>query len=254
MKTVSAAIIAKNEIRCIVRCLESLLPAVDEIIVVDTGSTDGTRQILDDFAAIHPTVKVFDFVWCDDFSAARNFSLDQVTSDWVFVVDCDDVLFEDDKGKVREVVNEYGKSAIPYGLDIDYISIAGEEIVDRQSFGVMRIFPKIPEARYTGIIHEAIEFPFHRSVVDIRLIHDGYDPSQIDPLNKKKRNLNLLNRALQEDPYNARNLMYFGLEILDYDLQKGLNFFERARKCAQDNPAMLETIDMYMSKIRVVEK
>jgi glycosyltransferase involved in cell wall biosynthesis len=253
MKTVSAAIIGKNEERTVIRCLESLVGAVDEIVFVDTGSSDKTLQLVLNFAKFNPSVKVYHFPWCDDFSAARNYALDQVSSDWVLVVDCDEVLFEDDQEKVRQVVNEYGKSPVLYGLYIDHISIAGDEILDRQSIGVLRIFPSHPEIRYSGIIHESLGDGFNFAATDIRLIHDGYDPDQVDPLAKKKRNLNLLNAALQEDPYNARNLMYFGLEIMDYDLQKGLTFIERARKHANGDKHILEMIDICMSKMRITD-
>ncbi len=76
--TVSLACIAKNEIENVKRFLESFMPVVDEVIFVDTGSTDGTQDIAKSMGA-----KVFHFDWVNDFSAARNFSFDQVTSDYV---------------------------------------------------------------------------------------------------------------------------------------------------------------------------
>jgi glycosyltransferase involved in cell wall biosynthesis len=248
-KTVSAAMIVKNESRCIVRCLESIVPAVDEIIVVDTGSTDGTREILTEFAAIHPTVKVFDFVWCDDFSAARNYSIDQVTSDWVLIMDADEFLFDEDIMKVRMAAQQFDVSS--EGLDLDHISVFSDETFSREY--VLRMFPSF--IRYTGIIHEDILYPFSKRIgIDIRIIHDGYNETLVDPLEKMKRNLNLLNKALQDDPYNARNLMYFGLEIIKYDLQKGLNFLERAKVAANGDRNMLDLIDLRLSKVWIVDK
>jgi glycosyltransferase involved in cell wall biosynthesis len=85
--TVSVALIVKNEARSLARCLDSVAGAVDEIVVVDTGSTDDTKEI-----ARRYTARVFDFEWRQDFSAARQFAIDQATSDWVFWIDADDVV------------------------------------------------------------------------------------------------------------------------------------------------------------------
>jgi glycosyltransferase involved in cell wall biosynthesis len=85
--SVTVAMIVKNEERVLARCLESIQGAVDEIVIVDTGSTDATKEV-----ARRYTDHVFDFQWCDDFAAARQFSFDQATSRWVFWLDADDIV------------------------------------------------------------------------------------------------------------------------------------------------------------------
>jgi glycosyltransferase involved in cell wall biosynthesis len=85
--TVSFALIVKNEGHALARCLESIAGAVDEIVVVDTGSTDATKQI-----ARRYTDRIYDFAWQRDFSAARQFAFDRATSDWVAWIDADDVV------------------------------------------------------------------------------------------------------------------------------------------------------------------
>jgi glycosyltransferase involved in cell wall biosynthesis len=85
--TVAAALIVKNEEFTLPRCLASIEGAVDEVIVVDTGSDDRTKEVAASCGA-----RVFDFAWCDDFSAARQFAFDQATTDWVFWLDADDVV------------------------------------------------------------------------------------------------------------------------------------------------------------------
>lgn len=85
--SVSIALIVKNEAHSLARCLGSVAGAVDEIVVVDTGSTDATKEI-----ARRYTDRVFDFEWRQDFSAARQFAFDQATSDWVAWIDADDVV------------------------------------------------------------------------------------------------------------------------------------------------------------------
>jgi glycosyltransferase involved in cell wall biosynthesis len=88
------ALIVKNEERVLGRCLESLRGAVDEIVIVDTGSEDGTKRIAERY-----TYKIYDFAWRDNFAAARQFAFDHVTSDWVAWFDADDVVLQADRIK-----------------------------------------------------------------------------------------------------------------------------------------------------------
>src|SRR5690606_15855947 len=85
--SISACLIVKNEARHLQRCLASIAPVVDEIIVVDTGSTDTTVEIARQF-----TPHVHFFEWCDDFSAARNAALQYATQDWVLIINGDEEM------------------------------------------------------------------------------------------------------------------------------------------------------------------
>lgn len=91
MHPISVCIIAKNEESRIEQCLSSVKPCGFEIVVVDTGSTDRTKEIAGKYAD-----KVLDFAWCDDFSAARNFSLREASNNWIFMIDCDETIKEID--------------------------------------------------------------------------------------------------------------------------------------------------------------
>ena len=90
--TISLCMIVKNEERVLARCLDSLADLVDEIIIVDTGSTDATKEI-----AARYTEQIYDFVWQDDFAAARNFSFSKASMDYIYVPDADEVLDEDNR-------------------------------------------------------------------------------------------------------------------------------------------------------------
>ena len=92
MITISLCMIVKNEEDVLARCLESAKPAVEEIILVDTGSTDRTKEIARSF-----TDKIYDFAWIDDFSAARNFSFSKASMDYCMWLDADDVLLPADR-------------------------------------------------------------------------------------------------------------------------------------------------------------
>ena len=96
--TISLCMIARNEERVLGDCLASIRPYVDEIILVDTGSTDRTVEIAENFGA-----KGYHFPWCDDFSAARNVSLSHATGDWVLWMDADDTIPEECGQKLHDL-------------------------------------------------------------------------------------------------------------------------------------------------------
>ncbi len=94
MATISLCMIVKNEESVLVRCLASIADLMDEIIIVDTGSDDRTKEI-----AGHYTDKVYDFPWQDDFSAARNFSFSKATKEYIYTADADEVLDPENRGR-----------------------------------------------------------------------------------------------------------------------------------------------------------
>lgn len=98
MATISLCMIVKNEEKVLARCLNSIKDIADEIIIVDTGSTDNTKEIAKEF-----TDKVFDFNWIDDFSAARNYSYSKATKDYILWLDADDVILPEDQIKFKEL-------------------------------------------------------------------------------------------------------------------------------------------------------
>lgn len=96
MTTISLCMIVKNEEKVLARCLDSLRDLMDEIIIVDTGSTDHTREI-----ALKYTDKVYDFPWINDFSAARNFAFSKASCEYIYSADADEVLNEENREKFR---------------------------------------------------------------------------------------------------------------------------------------------------------
>lgn len=98
----SVAIIFKNEIRCLERCLKSLQPLRErlslEVVMADTGSDDGSRAVAARYADI-----LFDFPWINNFAAARNAVLDRCTGEWILVMDCDEWLDADSMSAIRKI-------------------------------------------------------------------------------------------------------------------------------------------------------
>ncbi len=96
MITISLCMIVKNEEKILTRCLDSIADLMDEIIIVDTGSTDGTKEI-----AARYTDKIYDFTWIDDFSAARNFAFSKATKGYIYTADADEVVSEENRERFR---------------------------------------------------------------------------------------------------------------------------------------------------------
>lgn len=184
MPTISLVMIAKNEERCIARCLNSLKQAVDEIIVIDTGSTDRTIEIARSFDA-----KVLHFDWVDDFSAARNYGIEHAMGDWILSLDADEYFTHDPRESLRSFINGDAR--------IGKITIVSRFIRDQQEQEaqalISRIFPRF--VRYKGIIHEQLASDLPRVDSGLHVLHDGYYQT-----NKSTRNIPLLEKALGLEP------------------------------------------------------
>ncbi len=98
MIEISLCMIVKNEEKVLARCLDSIAGLMDEIIIVDTGSTDNTKKIAEKY-----TKNIYDFEWVDDFSAARNFSFSKATKDYIYVADADEVIDEENRQKFKDL-------------------------------------------------------------------------------------------------------------------------------------------------------
>jgi tetratricopeptide (TPR) repeat protein len=109
--SLSLCMIVRNEEKYFPRCLQSLKPLVDEMIVVDTGSTDSTRDIAEIFGAT-----VFEFEWNDDFAAARNHSIDQASGDWILVMDADEVIASYDHQSLRDLIRKHHNNKVAFSI------------------------------------------------------------------------------------------------------------------------------------------
>ena len=118
MVTISLCMIVKNEEEVIGRCLESVKNLVDEINIVDTGSTDNTKKIVEPF-----TDRIFDFQWIDNFAAARNFSFQQATKEYILWLDADDVFSAEEQEKFKvlkeSLTNDIDAVSMNYYLSFD---------------------------------------------------------------------------------------------------------------------------------------
>ncbi|WP_027087265.1 glycosyltransferase family 2 protein [Cohnella panacarvi] len=227
---ISLAMIVKNEEKYLDRCLKSAAHMVDEIIVVDTGSTDRTVEIAEQYDA-----KLYRFEWIDDFAAARNYSLEHVTGDWVLVLDADQYFQEDFSESIKQFTNSNAKRA---GL-IEIISKYEQNGQTLHSTDYMaRLFPR--GARFEGRIHEQLTPLMPTVVTGLKLMHDGY--FQTD---KGTRNIPLLLKALEEEPDDAYLNFQLGKQYRgadEYNLAQ--HYTEKAYGLLQGSnpPFALETI------------
>ncbi len=198
--TIGAAIIAKNEEKNVKRCLDSIKNVMDEIAVADTGSSDATMEICREFG-----VSVYSFDWNDDFSAARNFAVSKLTTDFVFVVDADEILLDDANG-----FEFLSKSPENVGGWLTEISSADPSNPSKilHSFKTVRIFRNDPEIRFEGAIHEQILPAINRKGLkiadsNVKTLHFGYDYSSETTKKKLERNLRIIEKELKKKPTDS---------------------------------------------------
>ena len=187
----SICIITKNEQENIERCLKSLMPYEMEIIVVDTGSTDNTKDIVQRY-----TDKVFDFEWCDDFAAAKNFAISKTSNDYIIMLDSDEYI---DKLEESELIRTIGNNSDKAGrIQIKNVFKKTDPCKESREW-VSRIFNK-KSYHYEGRIHEQIvrydgkQYDTFKAPVTI--IHTGYDLTEKEKSAKAKRNISLLEKEL----------------------------------------------------------
>lgn len=209
MKTaplLSIGMIFKNEARCLERCLQSLGPlrqAVPcELIMADTGSDDGSREIARRYAD-----EVFDFVWTDDFAAARNAVMDRCSGKWYFSVDCDEWLNED----IHELLAFLKGGTVDFAFVLvrNYETAELEKSEAFDDFRAMRLMRMSTGRRFNGAIHESLRYyePAERLTHTI-LHHDGYVYTNPEIQKKKmRRNMKLLRRMLEQQPEDPRILL-----------------------------------------------
>ncbi len=241
----SLAMIVRNEEATLPGCLEAARDAVDEIVIVDTGSTDRTVEIATSFGA-----RVAHFEWCDDFSAARNAALDLVTARWVLHLDADEEL--DGARELRSRVEHLGHDTWTVELPIVSLQDPQHRRRDLASFQ-KRIFRSEPQIRFERPIHEEIVNPRggRRDRWDQPVIwHSGYADSEARRAKIIERNLPILRKAFEEDP---RNPVYaLQLALLQSDVNKTLSYYESALRML--NPEQRKSELFHMATIRLIER
>ena len=203
--TISACLIVKNEEQYLHSCLQSIKNIVDEIIVVDTGSTDSSKEI-----ALQYTNILYEIQWNNDFSYARNYGIQRATCDWILIIDADEE-FCGTRQDLQQLIT--ASNQIPYQIKI--ISTITNDFGDSEFISYMpRLFPS-KDYLFVGEIHEQLihknKTNIHTIITDtVYFIHKGYTTEQ----NKKKiqRNISILEKAVKEKKDIVKNLFYLAAE------------------------------------------
>lgn len=220
MITISLCMIVKDEEAVLGRCLASVKSIVDEIVIVDTGSVDRTKEVAGGF-----TSKVYDFSWIDDFSAARNFSFSKATMDYIMWLDADDVVLRDDAMKMQQL-----KATMDPIVDVvmmRYDSAFDQHGNTTLSYFRSRLLKRCRSFVWNEPVHEYIQPSGRILKTDICITHRKNKPTNPD------RNLGIFRKLIAGGQmlsprsrfYYARELYYNG-EFLD-----AIENFDRYLNC-----------------------
>jgi glycosyltransferase involved in cell wall biosynthesis len=238
---VSVVILARDEERCIARCLDSVVGrGFDNIVVVDTGSLDKTLSIVDSYR--RHGVRPIRLPWPDSFAEARNFAVQTVGTGWIVFLDADEWLDQRSAEQLSACLASL--TGIP-GLDrLVFAPVIHHVDRDEVTEDVPRIFRADSPIRYRGAAHEypvvpgAVDEPVGMVSLDIVVHHDGYDEGVVNSKDKRGRNLGLLRAARKADPDNPRWLYFLirdGLAVLDHE--QLLHLCATLRDLVERNPA-----------------
>lgn len=204
MVPISVCIITKNEEANIEKCLAPLVPYGFEIVVVDTGSTDRTKEVASKY-----TDKIYDFEWCDDFSAARNFSLSKASHNYILVLDSDEFLTDLDLEGMYQAIEEHPKAVglftrhstySAHGASGCYTDQVERLFHKRYYFYKFPIHEQLTEIASDNTIYECYSIP-------LSVEHVGYSGTMEALTRKAERNNNLLFKEIEKDPENP--YLYF---------------------------------------------
>lgn len=184
MKEISLCMIIKNEEQTIARCLDSVKDLVDEIIIVDTGSTDKSKEIVSKY-----TDKIYDFEWVEDFAKARNFSFSKATKDYIMWLDADDIILEEDREKFRKLKPTIGDADIyMFVYNYSFDANGTPKVIQNRARLLKR------EKNYTWVspIHEVIIPTGNIVYTDICITHKKIQ------INERDRNMRIFKKMIQD--------------------------------------------------------
>ncbi len=210
--TLSVIMIVKNEEKHLPICLDSIRGLADEIIVVDTGSTDGTIKIAEKYNA-----NVCNQKWNGNFAFARNKSISEAKGKWLLWLDADDIIPATEHDKIREIILTNESAAYSCVIENQYEGRPG------QAFRQIRIFPSGRNILFEGKVHESLSTSIQNAGLkvvqtNIRIVHTGYNLAS-DREKKMKRNHELLLAEYSQSPDDLAVIMELGnsfFQLRDY--------------------------------------
>lgn len=229
---ISLCMIVKNEEKVLERCLTSVAHLVNEVVIVDTGSTDKTKEIAAKF-----TSNIYDFKWIADFSAARNFAAEKATGEWILVLDADEYVDEENfRNFIDELKAEKDQYDSYYAKILNFTGKFGESLAQNYHD---RIYRNNGEIRYYRNIHEQFENiigkPLKNKNSNLLIFHSGYLKHTVSEKNKSQRNKELLDKEMDIVEQNAFDYFNLGNEYSSLgDYEKALESYLQAYKLKKD--------------------
>ena len=235
--SLSLCMIVKNEEKHLVRCLRSVRDVVDEMIIVDTGSTDKTKDIAKIFGA-----KLYDYPWTGDFAAARNESLKYATGDWILILDADEVISSRDFDELKAIISKRPSSPKAYSIvtrnymtntsvigwtpkDGQYPEEAGSGWVPSAK---VRLAPRRNDIYFSNPVHELLESSLKNAGVAVsscKIIVHHYGKLDIQKDLQKGEDYYLLGKIKYEsDPGNLKHI---------YELAKQAHLLKKYEEAAE---------------------
>ena len=200
---ISACYMVRDEILTLPESIQKMRPLVDEICVLDTGSTDGTKVY-----AKWAADKYADFKWCDDFSAARNASLKLANNEWILVIDADEYIDERYKNQIHALL--YDDKVDAYSFQIfNFLSNPMWVLHPRIAYGKsIRLFRRSKGYRYDGIVHNRLNTEVS---VEIPICIYNFNYYEINKLDfKTEQNKRLMDQKVKQQGWNFLNCVHYG--------------------------------------------
>ncbi|WP_207655590.1 glycosyltransferase [Desulfocucumis palustris] len=213
--SISLCMIVKNEENTIARCLDSVKDIVDEIVIVDTGSTDRTKEIVGGY-----TDKIYDFTWIDDFSAARNYAFSLASTDYILWLDADDVILEPDRLKFLDLKKTL--DPLMDAVNMPYLLAFDQHGNVTFSLRRNRLVKRSRNFQWIGAVHEYLAVGGHILNSDISVVHK-------EEARDSDRNLNIYERRLAGgEEFTPRDFYYFANELFEHQqFERAIEFYEK---------------------------
>lgn len=216
--TISACLIVKNEGDILDRCLSSIHDLVDEIVIVDTGSTDNTKDVASKY-----TDKIYDFSWIDDFSAARNYAFSLCTCDYIYSADADEYLDEENRRQFTNLM----ECLLPEIeiVQMHYHTISNNTVLNVQDEYRPKLYKRLRDWTWIDPIHETVRLLPVVFDSDVTITHA---PKTMH----HKRDFSIFLKSIERDNHLSDTLLYmYAAELLKNgateDFEGALNYFSK---------------------------
>jgi len=251
--SISLCMIVKDEEKLLEQCLNSVKDIVDEIIIVDTGSKDKTKEIAKKF-----TKNVLDFEWKNDFSEARNFSIEKATKDWIMFLDADDVIAKEDHKDIKELVEKAEEDMGAFSFIernysnnsflINWMNVGEEDKYAKEFAGfcpniVFKLFRNNKGIKFDGKVHETVIKSIEEKglkVVSTKIPIHHYKEEKGSQEQKRENYLELVEEKLKKNPEDMQALFEAGQMYLDNNYTgKAITSFEKITKTAPNYDVLI---------------